>query len=302
MMIGSLDQGELARRLRGTSLIVKLGLMNVRFGISDPASIGHFRHLYGNHMVADDGAVPDFTFTLHSQRGGRSRLARFGRMELDGVPTTKPFEWRFAWPMFEWGLHDAVARRGGFALMLHASVVSRAGRALILPARTGSGKSTLCALLVADGWDFVSDEFLVLVRSGEQLQVRSLPQPIALKGRSIDILRTRFPASDWSREWPHASKGLIRYLRPPPEGSGDVVRPGWIVLPRYQEGAGTEMTPIPRRDAFLALGPNAFNYHLRGLDGFREAAAMVRSCRCASLSFGDGSEAISALDIWTRQE
>lgn len=300
--VGELDRRELAHRLRETRLIIRLGPVDVRVGVSDDASIESFAHLYRHHPMRAADAVADFTFTLHRQRGGRSRLAAYGRMELDGVPLTKPFEWKYAWPMFEWGLHYAVSRRGGFALMFHSSVVTRGGKALVLPARTGSGKSTLCALLLAAGWEFVSDEFLVLERRAGALAIRCLPQPVALKGASIGLLGSRFGRSEWSEPWPHASKGTIRYLRPPPVDHDMTLQPGWIVLPRFEAGAATTIEPLSRSQAFLALGPNSFNYHWRGVDGFHDGTELVRASRCATVRFGEGDSVVQALESWIRQE
>src|SRR5690606_31434062 len=119
------------------------------------------------------------------------------------------------------------------ALMLHAAVVGRGGRALVLPAASGSGKSTLCALLVAAGWQFISDEFLVLTGTPPDLVISSLPQPIALKGQSVGLVEPLFPPESWGATWPHASKGMIRYLRPPMAPEDVALEPGWILLPRF---------------------------------------------------------------------
>ncbi len=291
---------ELAMLLAAVDFRIRLGPMVAQIALGDTGSVAVFRHLYGRHPVAGEDEVPDFTFGIEQVRAPRFRRGLWGRMLLDGLPLTLPFEWRYSWPMFEWGLHTAVSHRGGFALMLHAAVVARNGRALILPAASGSGKSTLCALLVAAGWQFLSDEFLVLTGTRNDLVVSSLPQPIALKGPSVALVEPLFPAEDWGAGWPHASKGMIRYLRPPLMPWDAELAPGWILLPRFVAGSEeTRFLPVARRDAFLAVGPNAFNYHIRGADGFRAAAELVRRSECAAIEFGDGHDAVRAIDQWT---
>ncbi len=299
--VSDIPAEDVTERLAAADFRIRLGRMVAQIAMTDPSSVDSFRHLYGRHPVAGDGEVPDFTFGIERIRPPGLRRGQWGRMLLDGSALTLPFEWRYSWPMFEWGLHAAVSNRGGFALMLHAAVVARGGRALILPAASGSGKSTLCAMLVAAGWDFVSDEFLVLTGTPPDLVISPLPQPIALKGGSVALVQPLFPAGDWGVSWPHAAKGMIRYLRPPLMAWDTRLRPRWILLPRFSAGSETKFTTVLRRDAFLAVGPNAFTYHIRGAEGFRAAAELVRQSECAALEFGDGHEAVRAINEWTAQ-
>ncbi len=52
------------------------------------------------------------------------------------------------------------AQRG--ALIMHAGAVSRHQNTLMLTGPTGAGKSTLCASLMADGWQLLSDDCVCL--------------------------------------------------------------------------------------------------------------------------------------------
>src|SRR5690606_10590454 len=111
-----------------------------------------------------------------------------------------------------------------------------------------------------------------------------------------------FDRSEWSAPWPHASKGTIRYLRPPPVDHDMTLRPGWIVLPRFEAGGTATIEPLGRGQAFLAMGPNSFNYHWRGEDGFRDATELVRASRCATARFGEGDSVVGELESWIGQE
>ena len=50
----------------------------------------------------------------------------------------------------------AACSRGG--LVMHAAAVARSGRAMLLPGQTGTGKTTLTAWLLAQGFRYQSDE------------------------------------------------------------------------------------------------------------------------------------------------
>ncbi len=75
---------------------------------------------------------------------------------------------------------------------VHAAVVARAGRVVALAAESGTGKSTLCAVLLTRGWEYVSDEALVLDADGS---VRPYPRPLALSPWSLRYLGLPEPAA-----------------------------------------------------------------------------------------------------------
>lgn len=74
---------------------------------------------------------------------------------------------------------------------VHAGVVHRDGRVLALPAPSGLGKTTLVASLLRTGWSYVSDEALVVTRSGD---VRPYPKWLSLHRWSLDRLGLPLPA------------------------------------------------------------------------------------------------------------
>ncbi len=56
----------------------------------------------------------------------------------------------------------AVGRRAPDRLFVHAGAVAWKGRAIVIPGRSGAGKTTLVAALVAAGATYYSDEYAVL--------------------------------------------------------------------------------------------------------------------------------------------
>jgi hypothetical protein len=75
-------------------------------------------------------------------------------------------------------LQSMIATRVPGLTLVHAGVVAYGRRALILPGRSGAGKTTLVAALVAAGAEYGSDEFAVVDREG---RVHAYARPLAFR-------------------------------------------------------------------------------------------------------------------------
>src|SRR3546814_10587342 len=100
--------------------------------------------------------------------------------------------------MLEWGLNWCIGAHGHQFLIIHAAVIARNGLAAILPGAPGSGKSTLTACLVHNGWRLLSDEMaLVSLQDGG---LTALARPISLKNRSIDLIADLLRSAEHTSE------------------------------------------------------------------------------------------------------
>jgi hypothetical protein len=157
---------------------------------------------------------------------------------------------------------------------IHAGVVALGDRALVLPARSGGGKTTLVAALLAAGAAYGSDEFAVVDQHGF---VHPYPRQLALKrpgtyprwtpfstfGRAQfsggipvqAIVFTSFAASHV------AADGLAAH--PVPDGSDSGTRfrhltPGEIVVRLLEHCGGARIRPAETLKALAAMaGPAA---------------------------------------------
>jgi HprK-related kinase A len=176
-------------------------------------------------------------------------------------------------------------------------VVEKEGRAVILPAPPGSGKSTLCAALVARGWRLLSDE-LTLVRLDDG-QVDPVPRPVSLKNGSIDVIRAWAPQALLSPPVTDTVKGTVAHMRAPYESVARALEPAtpaWIVFPTWRAGAAAELVPVPRARAHLRLAENAFNYSLLGAAGFTAAARLADHARSFDFSYGTLDDAMAVFE------
>lgn len=78
------------------------------------------------------------------------------------------------------------------SLTLHATAVAHAGRAVLITGASGSGKSALALELLAHGAALVSDDRVILQRTGDAL-IASAPAAIRgqIEARFVGILKAR---------------------------------------------------------------------------------------------------------------
>jgi HprK-related kinase A len=200
-------------------------------------------------------------------------------------------------PFTEWGLNWCICSYAHQFLMFHSGVVEKAGRAAILAGPPGSGKSTLCAALLARGWRLLSDELALL--DPARARLLPIPRPVALKGASIGLIEELLPHLGIGRVFPHTEKGTLAHLRPPidaVERQAEPALPAWVVFPRHAESVGTELAPMRKAGAFLRLEENCFNYNTLGRTAFDSIGQLIETTECYELTFAQAMEAAELVD------
>jgi len=281
--------------LLGTSGIrIETGPFAFRITSLVPELAAPLRLLYADFPATQEGFI-DFHLVLRPL--GLLGLVRGGaEILIDGRRVFGTFPRRAALPHTEWALNWWVYCHAHRFLIVHAAVVDRAGQAVLLSAPPGSGKSTLCAALVARGWRLLSDE-LALIRP-EDGRLRAIARPISLKNESIEVMTRFAPESVIGPKTKNTQKGTVAHLRAPTDSVSridETSKPRWIVIPKYQSGTSTQLTPVPKARAFMELALNAFNYRIMGAQGFETLADTIEACGCYELVYSDLDEAIAAL-------
>ena len=253
---------------------------------------------YAAHEVATREEFADFHVAVEARRGIRGWIRPQAIFRFDDILPFKPLAAAQAFPLLEWGLNWCVSAHCHQYLIVHAAVVERDGRVLILPAPPGSGKSTLCAALIASGWRLFSDELaLIDAMSG---RVVPLPRPISLKNESIDIIGAFWPGVRMNEVVHDTMKGSVVHVQPPADSVrrwSEGAAPGWVVIPRYVAGRNTELAPLDRSAAFMRLVESAFNYSMHGRTGFERLANLVTASECFRFTYGGAlTEAVRVLD------
>ena len=302
LTVSSLTRAELGKRMAGPGLRLQTGAFVTQVQSPIAAVADGIALLYADYPLRDDAPFADFHIALARPNGLRRWFRPQVKFEYDGGSMFRPLPLDQAFPMFEWGLNWCISSRAHSYLVIHAAVVEKDGRCAILPAPPGSGKSTLCAALVHNGWRLLSDE-LAMVRLSDGL-VEPLPRPISLKNASIDIIRGYVAGTVFSRLVHDTVKGTVAHLKAPAASiaqAGEAALPAWVIFPKYEAGAAPQLAPLGRAHAFMQLAANSFNYTVLGQAGFDALGNVIERSDCYSFTYSALDDALATFAQLARQ-
>lgn len=172
-------------------------------------------------------------------------------------------------------------------LAVHAGVVTRSGRTIVLPAASGTGKSTLVAALLTRGWSYVSDEALALEWSSGR--VRPYPRPVALSAWSSTALHLG----------PGTAAGRDQVFVPRSLGAAVDWSPGPVTDVVLLDRTGASTAPISgchRQDVLVALLRRGFT-HLQDLPAAMTCLGrLVRHAEVHRLVLGNPRTSAASLE------
>lgn len=296
MKVGSLSDTQFGRHLANGTVSIRTGPFRLAVRSSVPRLAPAVARLYADHDCELDPSFADFHVAAEPVRRLPNPFRPQVQFSLDGQNQFLSLPRAQALPLLEWGLNWCIASHGHSYVVLHAASLERDGRAIIMPGPPGSGKSTLCAALVLDGWRLLSDE-LTLV-SLEDGTLAALARPISLKNAAIDIIKSRCPDAVFSASVGETGKGTIALMKAPADSIARVhetAEPGWVVFPRYRSGARTELSDRPKEETIIELAENAFNYSLYGRKGFEIMVKLGDAVHCAGIVYDSLDEAVARI-------
>lgn len=165
---------------------------------------------------------------------------------------------------------------------IHAACVAKGDRAFVLPANSGCGKSSFTCWLVANGFDYISDELTILLASGK---VSAISRPIQIKSHGIAAIK--YLINDQSR----ILKGdFVNAISAEMLGGQCSDLNEWqlsgIIFPQYTKGS--EFSYELMKGASAAMQLMGSHVNARNLDshGFRFMTEVARQTPAYKLEYG----------------
>lgn len=284
-------------RLRSGDLLLRTGPFTFRLRSPHADLARNLQVLYGGCEELPAGTPVDFDLEIADGAFWRRFWRRQCRCVFDGRAVFEPLPAAHAYALLEWSMNWCISSHAHQYLIVHAAVLAREDRALILPAPPGSGKSTLCAALTHSGWRLLSDELtLIDMRDG---RIWPLCRPVSLKNASIPVMRQFAPQAVFGEVTRDTTKGDVVHMAVPADHLRKMQQPArarWIVYPRYEAGADTQLVARPRAPAVLDLARNAFNFHFQGNAGFELLCDVVDGCECFDFRYSRLPEAMACFN------
>jgi HprK-related kinase A len=301
LKIHQLSLNQVRERLVRQGLRFPCGPFNISLRSNLAGLVDTLYSLYGDFPINHDDDYVDFVIELQAPNIVRRFFRPQVSLSCDGRIPFKPLPLAQAFPMLEWGLNWVISSHAHRFLVIHAAVVEKGGRALILAADPGSGKSTLCAALVHQGWRLLSDELaLVELSTGN---VRPIARPVSLKNASIDLVRNFGRDVILSPVCHDTAKGSIAHMKPPVASVGALdtkAMPAMVVFPKYVPGADLSVQLVGPAYAFLEIARHAFNLPVLAGDGFDAIARLVDQVRVARISYASFAQVVPAIEhLWS---
>jgi hypothetical protein len=183
----------------------------------------------------------------------------------------------------------ALAAAPSDLLLVHAGVAATpAGDAVLLTGESGSGKTTIVAALVQDGYGYLSDEAAVI--EPDALLVMPWPRPLDFKPGAAVIDRFRGLVGEYSGLSCHVPMDRLR--------KGAVADPCALLTIfdyRYEPGSPTTVEPISRPEAVAVLGSATPALRHHGTRGLEVLARVVRGAEAYRLRSGSLEEAVHSV-------
>jgi HprK-related kinase A len=299
--VGTLEPARLRALLARDGLRMDLGAMRVKVRSPFADLAGALRIVYAALPLPSSPGFDDVTVDVVPSPGIKGRLRPSLRFLADGLDPFGAQDRAFTLPALEWGMNWCFAMQFNRHLLLHSGTVDIDGRGLMLVGVPGAGKSTLTAALAMAGHRALSDEFGVLRL--EDLKLLALPKPIALKNRSIQVARERWPEAPIGPVFHKTHKGDVAHLAMPARSIAlrhVPVSPSVVVLPRWREDAPLSVSEVPPTEAFMQLASNSFNADVLGALAFDAIRALVDRCPCFAIEYGNLDEVIGAIEAVCR--
>jgi hypothetical protein len=252
------------------------------------------------HLKVEDAVAADFVLDIAAVAWGENQLA--SNIYCDRQPEDKAEKLSKLGPLVKSALWVTAVNSYDFLLNLHAGVVTKGKCAILLPAESGSGKSSLTAALTHAGFGYLSDE-VGLVERGT-FRVPPVPLGVCVKAKGWDLMSRYFPELVTLPIHLRNDGKVVRYL--PPRPATLQSQPALIThifFPRYGKGEVTRLEPLSRSVGFTRLMDQCVALSRRlDRDNVGDMIRWIAKIDCYALPFSSLDEAVALIDGVTSQK
>ena len=176
--------------------------------------------------------------------------------------------------------------------VFHASAVSNGKKSVLFLGDSGNGKSTSLALLQANGFTCLADDFVPIDIYNKE--VYSFPASISIKKNSLDTLLPLYPELENSAEY-HFKRlnKVVRYLKPNNLDFLSHLPCKDLVFIKYKKNSDLEFDKISKIEAFQQLVPDSW------LSPIKENAEIFldwfASLNCYQITYSENKKMIATV-------
>jgi Coenzyme PQQ synthesis protein D (PqqD) len=204
-------------------------LLDTRFSLSCPRCLEDLLDPVLAHLETPE--FPSASFCLTITRSGDEWRVLQGATVLGKCQDLQ----RLA-PLVHGILASLALRHHSYLLALHAGGIAWEDRAMLLVGKSQSGKTVLTGAMLGQGWDYLSDDMILIGRGNFNAQ--AVPSSLTIKPGGWELLASRFPDQEAPREHVRADGKTVGYLSPPKPrlGFNAPRQVRWVVFPRREPG------------------------------------------------------------------
>ncbi len=173
--------------------------------------------------------------------------------------------------------------------VFHASTVSDGKKSILFLGDSGNGKSTSLAILQANGFTCLADDFVPI--AAENTEVYSFPAAISIKKNSLQVLDSFYPTLATAQEYDYIRLNkIVRYLPPNNADFSTHLPCEKLVFIKYEKETVLKVKSISQLAAFQQLIPDSW------LSPLPENAAIFldwfESLNCYQITYSDNEKMI----------
>ncbi len=182
-------------------------------------------------------------------------------------------------------------------LLLHAGLSARGGEGILIAGPSGAGKSTLVGGLALQGYDYMTDEMVII--KPDRAEILPFPRTLSIKEEALSdspSLMTILKEKSYGQKEPYL--GGLWFVESGP-GQG-VSRIRTVFFPKYDKTGEPKIEEISRGKGVFLLTRNTFNlplFHQKGIDLLID---ITKEARFYKIRTGNLEETLSLMErtVW----